>query len=393
MSDRDSLTTLLNKVFQAGGFLGCSLTKLRRKSTEYDKLSLRPIELADTHLCQVTYHYPQKEIHKNLTFNEAEIFVLEQLETVFRQGHFFTPYADWQVLVSKKGVVKILRHDPTRQNIKLDLKHNRTKHYILREGTPYPFLVKLGIMNQSGKVLAKRYHKFRQLNKYLEIIADCLPYLQRVKGDVPLRVVDFGSGKAYLTFALYHYLVEHLGLNVEIIGLDLKADVVTFCNEMVAVLQYEKLVFYQGDIKDFLPEEPIDLVVSLHACDIATDYALAQAVNWQAQVILAVPCCQHELFQQLDVKEHPVLFKHGILKERMAALITDASRAKLLEQEGYSVQVMEFIDLEHTPKNLLIRAFRNDSAQAVFQDQDYNSFKAYWKIEPILERLFNQSRS
>lgn len=378
--------TLTNKEL-----LACSLSKLRSKETPYDKVSVRPLKLKGELVYQVTYHYGTKELHENLNPEQTEERIGHLMAQVFRQGHFFTPQADWQVLVSKKGAIKMLRHSPTRRVEDVDLVHNRTKKYILEEGTPYPFLVELGVMNPSGKVLAKRYHKFRQLNKYLEVVEDCIPHIH-TQGR-PLQIVDFGSGKAYLTFALYHYLVEQLELDVRIIGLDLKEDVVEFCNRMVTKLGFKNLTFYHQDIKDFQAQGQVDMVVSLHACDVATDYALAQAVQWGAQVILAVPCCQHEVFAQLEERNHPVLLGHGILKERVAALITDAARAKLLTMQGYAVTVMEFIDLEHTPKNLLIRAFHDGAPPRQEAKEDYTRFREMWGIQPTLEVLFGQGRS
>lgn len=388
MKNREGLDLLLAEVAE-GRLLACTLSKPRTKDNPYHKVTVRPLELKGRLVYQAAYHYEQKVIHENLGLQEAERLLAELMQGVFRQGHFFTSAADWQVLVNKKGMLRVLRRKPSRTEQDLDLQHNRSKNYILQEGTPYPFLVELGVMNSSGKVLAKHYHKFRQLNRYLEIVEDCMPYLERNK-ELPLQIVDFGSGKAYLTFALYHYLAEHLQRGVRIFGLDLKEDVVAFCNETAARLNYQHLQFLHQDIKDFSARGQIDLVVSLHACDTATDYALAQAVKWGAQVILAVPCCQHEVFRQLNGEADPVLFQHGILKERTAALITDSARAKLLELEGYSVQVMEFIDLEHTPKNLLIRAFRTESAREDDSRREYMRFKEFWGIEPTLERLLAQ---
>ncbi len=385
MKRGEELEVLLSEIVQ-GQLIAGTLSKPRSKDTPYHKVSVRPLKLGERVVCQLTYHYPHKVIHENLPFQETSRRIDELLKGVFRQGHFFTVLADWQVLVSKRGVLKVLRRTPSRTEQDLDLKHNRSKQHILQEGTPYPFLVELGVMNSVGKVLAKRYHKFRQLNRYLEVIEDCLPHLQHNQGR-PLQIVDFGSGKAYLTFALYHYLVEHLKLNVRIIGLDLKEDVVDFCNKTAARLNFEHLQFHHQDIKDFHAQGQIDVVVSLHACDVATDYALAQAVKWGAKVILAVPCCQHEVLGQLDQRPNPVLLEHGILKERVAALITDAARAKLLETEGYTVQVMEFIDLEHTPKNLLIRAFLEAQNRGVNARKEYFQFKEFWGIAPTLERL------
>lgn len=384
--DSGEFQILLKEMFQNEELLGCTLSKARRKgSTPYEKVSLRPLELKGVLHYQATYHYAKKEIHENLQPQVAEDLIVSLLIDEFRQGHISTPQADWQVLVSKKGSMSVLKHPPSKKEVNLE--HNRSKQYVLKEGTPYPFLVKLGVMNEQGKVLAKRYHKFRQLNKYLEIVADCLPSLDAMEKGGTLTIVDFGSGKAYLTFALYHYLVEHLQLNAAIIGLDLKADVVEFCNEMAVKLGYEKLKFHCQDIRDFQAQNKVDIVVSLHACDVATDFALNQGVKWDSQLILAVPCCQHELFAQIEQRAQKTILEHGIVKERLAALVTDAARAKLLESVGYSVRIMEFIDLEHTPKNLLIRAFREPNGCNLQAKEEYAEFKAYWTIEPTLERL------
>lgn len=381
--------SLLEQIFQTEELILVSLSKEKRKGqTPYGKVSIRPILLKDNLHYQVTYHYEKKEIHENLRADETSSLIARLLQGVFRQGVFFTIEADWQVLISKKGVAKVLQHPPSKQA--LDLSHDREKQYLLREGTPYPFLVNLGIMNSEGKVFAKRYHKFRQLNKFLEIVESCLPALQEpIKSGRPIKIVDFGSGKAYLTFALYHYLVEHLKLQVEIAGLDLKEDVVAFGNQVAQELGYDHLKFYHKDIKDFKSDSAIDMVVSLHACDIATDFALAQAVRWQAQLILAVPCCQHELFDQIEQSSQQILLEHGIVKERIAALITDATRAKLLEAEGYCVTIMEFIDLEHTPKNLLIRAFRESGGSEIAR-KEYEQFRGFWNINPSLEHLLSE---
>lgn len=390
MKQEGELAVFLGELFLENRLLTGSLSKLRNKETPYRKVSVRPLKLKGDLVYQLTYHYAQKEIHENLTGQQGKKAMLDLLGQVFRQGYFATSAADWQVLVSKKGAIKLLKHPPSRRAQNVDLAHNRPKQYILQEGIAYPFLIELGVMNQTGKVLAKRYHKFRQLNKYLEIVADCIPFLFGDEKPRPLRIVDFGSGKAYLTFALYHYLVEQLNVDVRIIGLDLKADVVIFCNEMATKLGYGQLKFYHQDIRDFQAPGPVDFVVSLHACDVATDYALAQAVHWGAQVILAVPCCQHEIFTQLKPGDQPVLLDHGILKERVAALLTDAARAKLLETEGYEVRVMEFIDLEHTPKNLLIRAFRGSKSLDDQAWRDYTQFKEFWSISPTLEILLSK---
>ena len=300
-----------------------------------------------------------------------------------------TRSAQITVLVSKKGKVTVkkkARKEPAKE---ADLSHNRQKRYILEEGTPVPFLVDLGVMTPEGKVVHARFDKFRQINRFLEFIEDILPRLaDRAKDGRELTILDFGCGKSYLTFAMYYYLHEMRGLDIRIIGLDLKADVIRRCSRLGEAYGYTKLKFLEGDIADYTGVDRVDMVVTLHACDTATDYALAKAVGWDAKVILSVPCCQHELNRQIqnDVLE-PVL-GYGLIKERMAALVTDALRARYLELEGYETQILEFIDMEHTPKNILIRAVKTGKGEK--KEEAAGKLKACEEalhVDPTLGRL------
>jgi SAM-dependent methyltransferase len=246
------------------------------------------------------------------------------------------------------------------------MSHNRKKRYVLEEGIPVPFLQDLGVMTAEGKIVRSRFDKFKQINRFLEFIEDILPQLDK---DRELTILDFGCGKSYLTFAMYYYLHELKKYDIQIIGLDLKSEVIRHCNELSEKYGYEKLHFLEGDIADYTGVDQVDMVVTLHACDTATDYALAKAVGWNAKVILSVPCCQHELNQQIQNEVLAPIFKYGLIKERMAALVTDGLRAQYLEREGYDTQVLEFIDMEHTPKNILLRAVKTgrkgDNAEAI----------------------------
>ncbi len=235
--------------------------------------------------------------------------------------------------------------------------HNRKKNYILAEGVPVPFLVDLGVMTPEGKVIHSRYDKFRQINRFLEFIEDILPELPEGR---ELSVIDFGCGKSYLTFAMYYYLHELKNYPLRVTGLDLKTDVIRHCNSLAVRYGYAGLHFLQGDIASYEGACEVDMVVTLHACDTATDAALKKAVDWNARVILSVPCCQHELNRTIQNDMLAPVLRYGLIRERMAALITDGLRADLLEQLGYKVQVLEFIDMEHTPKNILIRAVRKN---------------------------------
>ena len=242
----------------------------------------------------------------------------------------------------------------------INMGHDRKKKYVLEEGVPVPFLQDLGVMTQDGKIVHAKFDKFRQINRFLEFIEDILPELDKGR---ELTILDFGCGKSYLTFAMYYYLHELKEYDIRIIGLDLKKDVIRHCNELSEKYGYEKLRFLEGDIADYTGVNKVDMVVTLHACDTATDYALAKAVGWDAKVILSVPCCQHELNRQIKNEILEPILKYGLLKERMAALITDGLRAQYLEREGYEAQILEFIDMEHTPKNILIRAVKKRHAK------------------------------
>lgn len=243
-----------------------------------------------------------------------------------------------------------------------ELAHNRRKKYILDEHIPVGFLIDLGVQTPQGKIVHSAYDKFRQINRFLEFVEDVLPALEN--RDV-IRILDFGCGKSYLTFAIYHYLHELKGKNVQILGLDLKEDVIAHCNALKDKYGYKNLQFLTGDIKDYTGQDEVDMVVTLHACDVATDYALYKALKWNAKVILSVPCCHHEVNRQITNGALQPMLKYGIVKDRMAALATDSLRALILEKQGYETQLLEFIDMTHTPKNILIRAVKSDKMMSV----------------------------
>ena len=334
------------------------LSGQRKKDADVpSKVRIRPVEIKGTVCYQATATVGHKAIHKNYTPEELTAYITDCLEDGFSQLQIQGQRKDASVLVSKKGkqTMKVKQH-PALEPVKI-MAHNRVKQYILKEGIPVPFLVDLGVMNAQGKVHQHSYDKFKQINRFLEFIEDILPALSRER---EITILDFGCGKSYLTFAMYYYLRELKGYDVNIIGLDLKTDVIKKCSGLAQKYGYEKLHFLQGDIADYDGVTKVDMVVTLHACDKATDYALAKAVEWGAEVILSVPCCQHELNDKIQNE----LLKYGILKERMSALLTDGIRAELLESKGYRTQILEFIDMEHTPKNLLIRAVKTGKKQS-----------------------------
>lgn len=330
----------------------------RRKNQAAKKIVFRPFLEKDRLKFQKEEYRNDQVFHENMEKTTIVEKICTLLQEDYKQLDLQCGERSFSVLVSKKGVSSIREH--REQSIKkIELSHNRKKNYILDAGEPVPFLIDLGVQTKEGKIVDKKYKKFRQINRFLEFIRDVLPELKAVKRDGrPLRIIDFGCGKSYLTFAVYHYLTVVNGLDVEMTGLDLKKDVIRHCSLLAEKYGYENLHFSQGDIQSYEGEERVDMVITLHACDTATDYALDQAVRWGAKVILSVPCCQHELNRQIRNEQLEPLLKYGILKERFSALLTDALRGNILEQMGYDVQILEFIDLEHTPKNLLIRAVK-----------------------------------
>lgn len=360
------------------------------------KVRIRPVSLRGKLLFQAEELVGTQAFHKNLLPEEVCGYVTGLLSGGLRNGEVISGLGSAVVLVSKKGAVtvKIKRAAcPKQEENREDgpaadvvLAHNRKKRYVLEEGKPVEFLVDLGVMTREGKIVRTRYDKFRQINRFLEFIEDILPNLDPGR---ETTIIDFGCGKSYLTFAMYHYLHCLKGYPVRIIGLDLKKDVITRCNLLAEQYGYEKLRFYHGDIASYEGVDHVDMVVTLHACDTSTDYALAKAVRWGARVILSVPCCQHELNRQMKNEQMKPVFQYGLIKERMAALYTDALRAQLLEGQGYRTQILEFIDMEHTPKNILIRAVWDGRKKQ--NEKELQEIMDFLSVKPTLAALLEES--
>lgn len=354
------------------------------------KICARPMLKNKSLLFQIEEYTKTQVFHKNLTAGDASSYLTGKLssDTSSQTASFKNALVETQsftanVLVSKKGTITIKKKmNASAKQPKISLSHNRKKKYILEEGIPVPFLIDLGVMTQNGNIVNAHYDKFRQINRFLEYIEDILPSLPT---DRELRILDFGCGKSYLTFAIYYYLKVLKGYPVRITGLDLKEDVIRHCNELAVKYGYDKLEFLCGDIAYYDGCSQVDMVVTLHACDTATDYALAKAVGWGAKVILSVPCCQHELNKQMKNDLLSPVLHYGILKERMAALMTDGLRAQILEANGYRTQILEFIDMAHTPKNLLIRAVYN--GHCADNKAQINELLAAFDVNPTLYRL------
>ena len=359
-----------------------------RDPEQASKVKMRPVRLKDELFIQETVYVGKKVLHANLTIEEAVEHICKYLEEDFKQGLIQTETAECTILISKKGKATI-KTKQKQAAVKADLSHNRQKKYILDEGDKIPFLIDLGIMNLEGKVVKAKYDKFRQINKYLEFIRDIIPKLPK---DRTIRIIDFGCGKSYLTFAMYYYLHDMQALPIEVIGLDLKADVIAHCNELAVRYGFTNLHFEMGDIAQFTGADSVDMVVTLHACDTATDYAIEKAVKWGASVILTVPCCQHEVNAQINSEFLKPALKYGLIKERMSALLTDAIRANMLESLGYETQILEFIDMEHTPKNILIRATRKSGMHPKGNAVDQKVLEQFTKelgVRTTLQQIFS----
>lgn len=354
------------------------------------KICARPVLKNKSLLFQIEEYTKTQVFHKNLTAGDAGSYLTGKLSSdtssqtaLFKNALVETKSFTANVLVSKKGTITIKKKmNASAKQPKISLSHNRKKKYILEEGIPVPFLIDLGVMTQNGSIVNAHYDKFRQINRFLEYIEDILPSLPTGR---ELRILDFGCGKSYLTFAIYYYLKVLKGYPVRITGLDLKEDVIRHCNELAVKYGYDKLEFLCGDIAYYDGCSQVDMVVTLHACDTATDYALAKAVGWGAKVILSVPCCQHELNKQMKNDLLSPVLHYGILKERMAALMTDGLRAQILEANGYRTQILEFIDMAHTPKNLLIRAVYN--GHCADNKAQIDELLAAFDVNPTLYRL------
>ena len=329
-----------------------------KNEDEPARVKVRPVMIKDELKYQASEYVGKKVLHINYSEDGLKKRITEYMNS-FRQAQFTMVDASATVLSSKSGTLTCKYKKLAQIKSQKELSHNRTKKYILREGEKVDFLVDLGVMTKEGIIVKSKYDKFRQINRFLEFIEDILPQLDKEKEQT---IIDFGCGKSYLTFAMYYYLRIMKGYNIRIIGLDLKKDVISHCNELRTRYGYDKLDFYEGDIASYKGVDRVDMVVTLHACDTATDYALAKAVGWGAKVILSVPCCQHEANRTIDSDMLSPIMDYGILKERFAAISTDAIRAKLHEAEGYQTHILEFIDMEHTPKNLLIRAVKTGNA-------------------------------
>ena len=369
-----------------------------RKSGDFNKVIIKPIILKSTKNIQIESFKNNKAFHKNIDLNnlqELENILKEYIEN-FKQILLQIEGADISFIRKKES---FSRKEKESNLVKSSNEHNKKKQYILNEGDKIDFLIELGLMSVEGKILKSSYNKFKQINKYLEFIDDVIEELKAKKLITNhINVLDFGCGKSYLTFALYYYLKNYRkDLTFSIVGLDLKKDVIEFCNKLAKKLNYENLEFLNGNIKDYDKSKEVDLVFSLHACNNATDYSLEKALSLDAKAILAVPCCHHEFFEKIQKNKNSefhntlkIMADNGVVLDKFATLATDSFRSLSLELCGYKTRMIEFIDMEHTPKNILIKAIKSKSSDLKEKLVEYNKLKEFLGINPLLEDLIRK---
>ena len=369
-----------------------------RKSGDFNKVIIKPIILKSTKNIQIESFKDNKAFHKNIDLNnlqELENILKEYIEN-FKQILLQIEGSDISFIRKKESFSK---KEKESNLVKSSNEHNKKKQYILNEGDKIDFLIELGLMSVEGKILKSSYNKFKQINKYLEFIDDVIEELKAKKLITNhINVLDFGCGKSYLTFALYYYLKNYRkDLTFSIVGLDLKKDVIEFCNKLAKKLNYENLEFLNGNIKDYDKSKEVDLVFSLHACNNATDYSLEKALSLDAKAILAVPCCHHEFFEKIQKNKNSefyntlkIMADNGVVLDKFATLATDSFRSLSLELCGYKTKMIEFIDMEHTPKNILIKAIKSKSSNLKEKLIEYNKLKEFLGIEPLLEDLIKK---
>ena len=369
-----------------------------RKSGDFNKVIIKPIILKSVKNIQIESFKDNKAFHKNIDLNnlkELEDNLKEYIDN-FKQILLQIEGSDISFIRKKEN---FSRKEKESNLIKTSNEHNKKKQYILNEGDKIDFLIELGLMSIEGKILKSSYNKFKQINKYLEFIDDVIEELKAKKLITDhINVLDFGCGKSYLTFALYYYLKNYRkDLTFSIIGLDLKKDVIEFCNKLAKKLNYENLEFLNGNIKDYNKSKEVDLVFSLHACNNATDYSFEKALSLDAKAILAVPCCHHEFFEKIQKNKNSefyntlkIMADNGVVLDKFATLATDSSRSLSLELCGYKTKMIEFIDMEHTPKNILIKAIKSKSSNLKEKLTEYNKLKEFLGIKPLLEDLIKK---
>ena len=391
--EKENMLSELKKYIQEEKFI--KIVFSNKQSGDFNKVIIKPIILKSGKNIQIESFKDNKAFHKNVDLNN-----LQELENVLKE--YIENFKQILLQIEASDISFIRKKDNfTRKEkqsnlVKSSNEHNKKKQYILNEGDKIDFLIELGLMSVDGKILKASYNKFKQINKYLEFIDDVIEELKTKKLITNhINVLDFGCGKSYLTFALYYYLKNYRkDLSFSIVGLDLKKDVIEFCNKLAQKLNYENLEFLNGNIKDYDRAKEVDLVFSLHACNNATDYSLEKALSLNAKAILAVPCCHHEFFEKIQKNKNSkfyntlkIMADNGVVLDKFATLATDSFRSLALELCGYKTKMIEFIDMEHTPKNILIKAIKSKSSNLKEKLVEYNKLKEFLGIQPLLEEL------
>ncbi len=358
------------------------ISKPKSKQSEFKKITVNPLKDG----FQIAKYTEKQVFHENVKKENLSAKVCELADGIFLQINAWTDEKEISLMISKKD--KVFYKEKKVQSVNsanTHTEHNRKKQYLLPEGEIIAPLVDMGIFTKEGKVVQSMYDKYKQINRLIEMIDDSV----RSNDYKKLNIIDFGCGKSYLTFIVYYYLTEIRKIDTTIIGLDLKKDVIEKCNKAAEKYGYKNLRFELGDINGYKCPFEVDMVITLHACDTATDFALFNAINWNAKMIFSVPCCQHELNSQIKTDNLSLLTRYGIIQERFSALLTDSIRANLLEYCGYKTQLLEFIDFAHTPKNILIRAVKRDTTPKVTKQKALSEVENALKEFGVKPTLYN----
>lgn len=373
----------LNRIFEENIFK-IVLSNAKKVNESYKKIVIEKKE----EYYQISRYTSKQVFHENVKKENLYTAILYSLENEFTQLNAWSEKNEHSIKISKKG--KIFYNKIKQNNInklaKIQSTHNRKKEYIFEEGKAIDVLIDMGIFTKEGKVVSSMYDKYKQINRFIEIIDDVV----KKENYKSLNIIDFGCGKSYLSFLVYHYFRYIKNININMIGLDLKEDVIEKCNKAAKKYSYDTLKFEIDDINGYEAKFDVDIVISLHACDTATDYALFNAINWGAKMIFSVPCCQHEIAKQIKTDRYKLLTGYGLIKERFSDLLTDSIRANLLEYKSYDTKILEFVDFSHTPKNILIRAILNKSKSKVVKEEKFSEVAKIveeYNINPCLWRL------
>ena len=382
----DNLINAIDKIVE-GQVFKIVISNKKDKENKYNKININFKESKNKKYYQVEKYTDKQVFHENIEIEDLRDHLLDYMENSYKQLAAWSENNTFDLKISKKGKVFLGKKNANNSNL-INKDHNKKKNYILEEGMIIEPLIDLGVFTKEGKVVKSKYDKYKQINRFVEIIDDEI----KKNHYKELTILDFGCGKSYLTFILYYYFVEIKKINVKMIGLDLKEDVIKKCNEVAKRYKYDNLHFELGDINGYKYNNKVDMVITLHACDTATDYALYNAVKWNAKMIFSVPCCQHELNHQMKPENLNILTRYGIVQERVAALMTDAVRGNLLEAVGYKTQLLEFIDIAHSPKNILIRASKSNISKQKIEKSltEVEKLREEFNFNPTLYNLLKQ---